>query len=286
MGDPADTGAAAFKAACVQMRSGIDRIRNIESASALIAKAAQAGAHFVVTPEMTNAVDKNAERLTALLPEGEEIDEVRAFSAAAEENGVWLLIGSMAIKRGDGLLANRSFLFGPDGAIAARYDKIHMFDVNLDNGENWRESRIYRPGGEAVVVATPLARLGLSICYDLRFPHLYRALARAGAEVLCVPAAFTRQTGRAHWKSLLTARAIECGAFVIAAAQGGVHEDGRETFGHSLIISPWGEILAEAKGDEPCVILASIDTARVAKVRSQIPNLALETPFKVLNVEA
>ncbi len=285
MDERADTERTAFRAACVQMRSGIDRARNVADALALIEEAAQKGAHFIMTPEMTNAVDRNAERLMASLPEGEEIDEVRAFGAAAAESGVWLLIGSMAINRGDGRLANRSFLFGPDGEIAARYDKIHMFDVSLENGESWRESRIYHPGAEAVVVETPLVKVGLSICYDVRFPHLYRAMAQAGAEVLCVPAAFTRQTGRAHWKTLLTARAIECGAFVIAAAQGGVHEDGRETFGHSLIISPWGDILTEARGDEPCVILAEIDPARVAKARGQIPSLALETAVKVLNVE-
>lgn len=286
MDDQAEIDRPVFRAACVQMRSGIDRARNIADATALIEDAAKKGAHLVVTPEMTNAVDKDAERLTASLPEGEDIEEVRAFAAVAAENGVWLLIGSMAIKRSDGSLANRAFLFGPSGEIAARYDKIHMFDVSLENGESWRESRIYRPGDEAVVVETPLARIGLSICYDLRFPRLFRAMSQVGAEILCVPAAFTRQTGKAHWKALLTARAIECGAFVIAAAQGGVHEDGRETFGHSLIVSPWGDILTEARGDEPCVILADIDPARVAKARRQIPSLALETPFKVLNVEA
>ncbi|MFZ5616766.1 MAG: carbon-nitrogen hydrolase family protein [Pseudomonadota bacterium] len=286
MNDADDSDRTVFKAACVQMRSGIDRTRNIADATALIAEAARKGAHFIVTPEMTNAVDRDGERLAGSLPEGEDIEEVRAFSAAAADNGVWLLIGSMAINRGDGRLANRSFLFGPDGEIAARYDKIHMFDVSLENGESWRESRLYKAGEAAVVVSTPLAAFGLSICYDVRFPHLYRALARAGAEVLCVPAAFTRQTGRAHWKTLLTARAIECGAFVIAAAQGGIHEDGRETFGHSIIISPWGDILTEAKGDEPGVILAEIDPLRVKKARAQIPSLALETPIKVLNVEA
>lgn len=281
-----DAERTVFKAACVQMRSGLDRRRNIDDACALIGEAVAKGAHFVVTPEMTNAVDRDAARLTRALPEGEAIDEVRAFSELAGEHGLWLLIGSIAVKPGDGRLANRSLLFGPDGAIAARYDKIHMFDVDLDNGESWRESRVYRPGETAVVVETPLAKIGLSICYDVRFPHLYRALARAGAEVLCVPAAFTRQTGRAHWKTLLTARAIECGAFVVAAAQGGVHEDGRETFGHSLIISPWGDVLAEAKGDEPGVILADIDPLRVKKARAQIPSLGLETPVKVLTIDA
>jgi predicted amidohydrolase len=275
-----------FKAACVQMRSGVDRRRNIGAALGLIAEAAGKGAHFIMTPEMTNAVDRDAERLIAGLPVGEAIEEVEAFAAAAEEHGAWLLVGSLAINRGDGRLANRSFLFGPDGSVAARYDKIHMFDVALENGETWRESRVYQPGGEAVVVATPLAAFGLSICFDLRFPHLFRALARAGAEVLCVPSAFTRQTGKAHWRALLTARAIECGAFVVAAAQGGAHEDGRETFGHSMIVSPWGDLLAEAKGDEPGIILAEIDPERVARARRQIPSLALETPIKVLNVEA
>ena len=171
--------------------------------------------------------------------------------------------------------------------INAFYDqKQALFDVNLENGESWRESRVYHPGSAAVVVDTPLARFGLSICYDVRFPYLYRAMARAGAEVFCVPAAFTRQTGRAHWKTLLAARAIECGAFVIAAAQGGAHEDGRETFGHSLIVSPWGDILAEAKGDEPGVILAEIDPLRVKRARAQIPSLALETRVRVHNLEA
>jgi predicted amidohydrolase len=286
MDDRDESDRTVFKAACVQMRSGIDRQRNIADALGLIAEAAERGAHFIVTPEMTNAVDKDPARLSAALPEGEQIEEVAAFANAASEHGVWLLIGSMAINRGDGRLANRSFLFGPDGEIAARYDKIHMFDVSLENGESWRESRVYQSGLEAVVVETPLASFGLSICYDVRFPHLYRAMARAGAEVFCVPAAFTRQTGRAHWKTLLTARAIECGAFVIAAAQGGVHEDGRETFGHSVIISPWGDILTEAKGDEPGIILAELDPSRVMKARRQIPNLGLETPFKVLTIEA
>lgn len=286
MRDADDSDRTVFRAACVQMRSGTDRARNLADALALIAEAAGKGAHFIATPEMTNAVDRNAQRLSASLPAGETLEEISAFGAAAEEHGVFLLIGSLAVNRGDGRLANRSFLFGPDGAVAARYDKIHMFDVDLDNGESWRESRVYAPGGKAVVARTPLASFGLSVCYDIRFPQLYRAMARAGAEVFCVPAAFTRQTGRAHWKTLLAARAIECGAFVIGAAQGGLHEDGRETFGHSMIISPWGETLAEARGDEPGVILADIDPARVAKARAQIPNLALESAFEVINLEA
>ncbi len=281
---------SSFRAALVQMRSGVERARNADAALALIAEAAKGGAHFIATPEMTTAVDRDGARLAASLPEGEGLAEVEAFSAAAADHGVWLLIGSMPIRRAEGKLANRSFLFGPDGVIAARYDKIHMFDVSLADGESWRESRIYEPGREAVVVQTPLAAFGLSICYDLRFPALYRALAKSGAEVLCVPAAFTRQTGRAHWKTLLTARAIECGAFVLAPAQGGVHEDGRETFGHSMVISPWGDILTEARGDEPGVIFADIDVKRVEAARRQIPSLsldaaALENPVRVVSFD-
>lgn len=285
-----DQGRSSFRAACVQMRSGIDRARNIDAALTLIGEAAKGGAHFIATPEMTTAVDRNGDRLAASLPEGEALPEVGAFSAAAAEHGVWLLIGSMPVKRRDGKLANRSFLFGPDGATAAQYDKIHMFDVSLADGESWRESRLYEPGTEAVVVETPLALIGLSICYDVRFPRLYRSLAQAGAEVICVPAAFTKQTGRAHWKTLLTARAIECGAFIIAPAQGGLHEDGRETFGHSMVISPWGDILTEARGDEPGVILADVDVRRSLTARRQIPSLsldapALENPVRIISFE-
>ncbi len=266
----------AFRVACAQMRSGVDRVRNTEAALALIAEAAKGGAHFIATPEMTTAVDRNGDRLSASLPEGEALAEIEAFAGAAASHGVFLLIGSMPVKRAGGKLANRSFLFGPDGAIAARYDKIHMFDVTLADGESWRESLVYEAGDEAVVVQTPLAAIGLTICYDLRFARLYRSLAQAGAEVIFVPAAFTRQTGRAHWKTLLTARAIECGVFIVAPAQGGLHEDGRETFGHSMVISPWGDILTEARGDEPCVIFADIDVRRVETARRQIPSLALD----------
>lgn len=275
------TEAAPFLAACVQMRSGIERARNVDDACALIAEAAAQGAQFVATPEMTNAVDRKADRLFETLPEEEALTEIAAFSQAAARHGVWLLIGSMAVKVGDRRAANRAYLFAPDGSVAARYDKIHMFDVDLPNGESWKESNVYRPGGEAVLAKTPLARIGLSICYDVRFPRLYRALAQAGAEVLCVPAAFTRQTGMAHWKTLLTARAIENGAFVVAPAQGGTHEDGRQTYGHSLIIGPWGDILAEAAGDEPGVVLAEIDPASAGEARRRIPNLALEQSFEV-----
>ncbi|MEZ5892862.1 MAG: carbon-nitrogen hydrolase family protein [Parvularculaceae bacterium] len=270
-----------FLAACVQLRSGIDRARNADATLALIAEAAGAGARFIATPEMTNVVDRDAGRLFSGLPEEGGLQEIVTFAKAAREYGVWLLIGSMAVKIGERLAANRSFLFAPDGRIAARYDKIHMFDVDLPNGESWKESRVYKPGTVPTLVEAPFAKLGLTICYDLRFPGLFRSLAQAGAEVLCVPAAFTRQTGEAHWKTLLTARAIENGAFVIAPAQGGKHEDGRETYGHSMIIGPWGEILAEAPDDKPGIILARIDPAAAHAARARIPNLALEQSYKV-----
>ena len=270
-----------FLAACVQMRSGLDRARNASDACALIDAAAAQGARFIATPEMTNVVDRKAGRLFEDLPEEQGLAELATFSDAAKRHGVWLLIGSVALKVEDRRAANRSFLFSPDGDVAARYDKIHMFDVDLPNGESWKESKIYRPGEAAVVAKTPFAQLGLSICYDVRFPRLYRSLCQRGAQVLCVPAAFTRQTGLAHWKTLLRARAIENGAFVVAPAQGGTHEDGRETYGHSLIIGPWGEILAEADHDEPGVIVAEIDPAGALKARQQIPNLGLEQSFEV-----
>ena len=202
-------------------------------------------------------------------------------SKLASELGVFLHIGSTAILCADGKLANRALLFGPDGATLAIYDKIHMFDVDLDNGESWRESAAYEPGTEAVVTEIDGARLGFAVCYDLRFPQLFRAEAQAGADLLSVPAAFTRQTGEAHWHVLLRARAIENGAYVVAAAQGGVHEDGRETYGHSLIVDPWGRIIAEAAHDEPAVIVAEIDPAQSAAARKKIPNLKNARDFAV-----
>ena len=190
-------------------------------------------------------------------------------------------VGSTAILRADGKLANRALLFGPDGERIAVYDKIHMFDVDLDNGESWRESAAYEPGTEAVVADLPIGQLGFAICYDLRFPQLFRAEALAGAEVLTVPAAFTRQTGQAHWHVLQRARAIENGAWMIAAAQGGLHEDGRETYGHSLIVDPWGRIVAELAGDEPGIVYAEIDTAASLAARKKIPNLKNARDFAV-----
>ena len=273
-------GATSFRAACVQMRSGLDRKQNAADAIHLIKKAAGEGAQFIATPEMTNVVDRKGARLLDGLPDESGLDEVEAFAKTAKAEGIWLLIGSVAVRAGD-RAANRSLLFSPDGVVVARYDKIHMFDVNLPNGESWKESKIYAPGNAAAIARTPLGGVGLTICYDVRFPHLYRQMARMGAEIFCVPAAFTRQTGKVHWKTLLTARAIENGAFVIAPGQGGRHEDGRETWGHSVIIGPWGETLGEADGDAPGIVTADIDLARVEEARQRIPNLALEEKFEI-----
>ena len=272
--------ASSLRVACIQMRSGLDRAANVKDATALIKEAADQGARFIATPEMTNVVDRKGARLLADLPDESNLAEIAAFSEVAKSHRIWLLIGSLAVKSGD-RAANRSFLFAPDGNVVARYDKIHMFDVDLPGGESWKESKIYAPGERAVVVRADIGQIGLSICYDVRFPQLYRALSQNGAEVLCVPAAFTAQTGRAHWKTLLTARAIENGAFVVAPAQGGVHEDGRATWGHSVIIGPWGDALGEADNDEPGVIVANINLAEAREARQRIPNLALEQKFEI-----
>ena len=267
----------AFRAAVLQMRSGIDPEANAEDFAALVEEAVAAGAAYVQSPEMTNMVQRDRAGLMAKL--AREADDPVAKRAAnlARAHGITIHVGSIAVDLGDGRVANRALLFGPDGRRLGAYDKIHMFDVDLDNGESWRESRTYRPGERAGIVDLPLAegiaRFGLAICYDMRFPHLFREEAMAGAEVLTAPAAFTRQTGEAHWHVLLRARAIENGAFVIAAAQGGVHEDGRETYGHSLIVDPWGRVLAEVDGDAPGIAVADIDLARVSEMRAKIPNL-------------
>jgi predicted amidohydrolase len=262
-----------FTAALVQMCTGQDVAANIAAASALIREAAAAGAHYVQTPEMTSILVRDRERLRAALQDEENDTALAAFRDLARELGIWLHVGSLPLRLPDReRIANRGFMIGPDGEIAARYDKIHMFDVDLANGESWRESTTYQPGEAAASADLPWGRLGMSVCYDLRFSALYRALAENGAVFLAVPSAFTRQTGEAHWHVLLRARAIETGSFVFAAAQGGLHADGRETFGHSLIVDPWGRVLAEG-GTEPGVVLAEIDPALVAQVRGRIPVL-------------
>ncbi|CAN7327974.1 carbon-nitrogen hydrolase family protein [Mesorhizobium amorphae] len=271
----------AFKAAAIQMRSGESPERNAVDLERLVREAAGLGATYVQTPEMTGALirDKDA-RAASFTSEDKDI-VVATARRLASELGVFLHIGSTAILRADGKLANRALLFSPDGATLATYDKIHMFDVDLDNGESWRESAAYEPGTEAVVAEIDGAKLGFAVCYDLRFPQLFRAEALAGADLLSVPAAFTRQTGEAHWHVLLRARAIENGAYVVAAAQGGLHEDGRETYGHSLIVDPWGRIIAEAAHDEPAVIVAEIDPAQSLAARRKIPNLKNARDFAV-----
>ncbi|MGB8366207.1 MAG: carbon-nitrogen hydrolase family protein [Rhizomicrobium sp.] len=269
---------SAFRAACVQLRSSDDVAENVRTASALIREAKAIGADFVATPENTTlmAPDGGAKLERSFSEDGDPA--LPAFRALAEELGIWLLLGSLAIKVSDSKTANRSFLIDPQGRIAARYDKIHLFDVDLPSGEKYRESNTVAGGGTAVLASVPWGKLGLTICYDLRFPQLYRALAKAGAFALTVPSAFTETTGKAHWHVLLQARAIENGAFVIAPAQGGRHANGRRTYGHSLIVAPWGEILAEA-GTDPCVIAADIDPAATVDARVRIPNLQDDRVF-------
>ena len=274
-----------FKAAIVQLRSGTDVPRNLKDASLLTRQAASQGATFISTPEMTNLFEPDRERLKAITRSEAEDSSVHGFSALAEKLGIWLHVGSMALKGAGDKLVNRTLLFGPDGKIIARYDKIHLFDVDLPNGDQYRESASYTGGTEAVTVELPFCKLGLSICYDVRFPALYKALAVAGANVLLVPAAFTVPTGKAHWHVLLRARAIETGSFVIAAAQGGKHDSGRETFGHAKVVNPWGEVIAEC-GTDPEYKVFEIDLAQSVAARSRIPNLLHGREFSLTNVSA
>jgi predicted amidohydrolase len=250
----------------------------------LIRKGAAEGACYIQTPENTPLMELDGNRLFERIRPENETAALGEFSETARDLRIWLHVGSLAVKVGERKAANRAFVFAPDGSIAARYDKIHMFDVDLPSGEIYRESKNYEPGGTAVNVRLPWGVLGITTCYDLRFPEQYKALAKAGADFLTVPAAFTKVTGEAHWHVLLRARAIETGCFVLAAAQGGLHENGRSTYGHSLIISPWGNILAEA-GDEPGVIAAEIDPAEVAAARQRIPALNHVRPFEVAQFE-
>lgn len=274
------------RVAALQMRSGQEVARNAADFEALVREAAGRGAAYVQSPEMTGALMRDKQALKASLKPQDEDVIARTAARLAAELGIVVHVGSTAIARPDGKVANRAFVFGPDGALLATYDKIHMFDVDLDNGESWRESATYEPGVASTVVELPFGRLGLAVCYDVRFPQLFRAQALAGAQVLTMPAAFTRQTGEAHWHVLQRARAIENGAFVISAAQGGRHDDGRETYGHSLVVDPWGRVLAEADHDEPAVVVADIDLAAVAEARGRIPNLKNAREFRVEHVTA
>jgi len=270
-----------FKVGLVQMRSGVDPEANLATALSAIEAAADAGADYALTPEMTNIMQIKRDKLLAAISDEEHDPTLAALRAAARRRSIFVHIGSLAVKVSADKAANRSFLIDRRGDVVARYDKIHMFDVDLANGESYRESRSYRAGDLAVVADLPWGRLGVTVCYDLRFPALYRALAEAGASFLSIPAAFTKQTGEAHWHVLMRARAIENGCFVFAAAQGGKHENGRETFGHSLVVDPWGQIIAEA-GTEPGVIVAEVDPAQVATARSRIPSLLNGRRFEVI----
>ena len=270
-----------FRAGLVSMRSGRRPTDNLAATTKLIEQAKNGGAEYVLTPEMTNVMEIDRERLFAAIVPEEQDATLATLREVARALGLYLHIGSLAVKASSDKAANRSFLVDPDGEIVARYDKIHMFDVDLKGGESYRESRNFRAGDLAVVIDLPWGRLGLSICYDLRFPALYRALAEAGASFLTIPSAFTRQTGEAHWHVLVRARAIETGSFVFAAAQGGRHENGRETYGHSLVVDPWGRILAEG-ATEPGVIFADIDPAEVVAARARIPSLEHGRRFEML----
>jgi predicted amidohydrolase len=273
-----------LRAGLVQLRSGRDMARNLADTAELIRQAAGQGAALVATPEMTNILEPDRPRLRGLAKLQSEDESVAGFSALAAELGIWLNIGSLALMGDDGSLINRSLLFDPAGTLRAHYDKIHLFDVDLPTGESLRESQAFRGGSRAVVLDAARCRLGLTICYDVRFPGLFRQMAKAGAEVITVPSAFTVPTGEAHWHVLLRARAIETGCFILAAAQGGHHESGRETFGHSLAVGPWGGVLAEA-GQDPCAIVVDLDLAEVAAARRRIPALTHDRPFALQNLK-
>jgi deaminated glutathione amidase len=269
------------KIAAIQMCSGTEPERNVAALRIMVREAAALGAEYVQTPEMTGMVERDRAALFAKLRPEQSDPVVAAARELSLTHRIHLHIGSTAILLPDGKVANRAFLFSPNGDVLATYDKVHMFDVDLDQGESWRESATYAPGTRAVVADLPFAKLGFAVCYDLRFPQLFQAEANAGAQVLTAPAAFTKQTGEAHWHALLRARAIENGAFVIAAAQSGLHEDGRETFGHSLVINPWGEIIGEALSAEPQIVTAQIDISKVSAARKKIPNLNNARAFSV-----
>jgi predicted amidohydrolase len=282
----AATGSSAsFRIGLIQMRTGRVPRANIDSAVKLIGEAKAAGADYVQTPEMTNIMELKREAMFAAIAPEESDPTLAAFREMARTQHLWVHAGSLALKVSPDKAVNRSLLIDPQGEIVARYDKIHMFDVDLAGGESYRESRNYRPGEAAVAADLPWGRLGLTICYDLRFPALYRALAEAGASLLAIPSAFTRQTGEAHWHVLMRARAIENTCYVLAAAQGGTHENGRATFGHSLVIDPWGRVVAEG-GTEPGVVMAEIALADIATARARIPSLQHGRRFEVVTPAA
>lgn len=260
--------------ALLQMNSGIDPARNAAAIAEATQRAAGKGAAMLFTPEMSGLLDRNRARAARNIVQEADDGVLSAVCDAAARAGIWVALGSLAVDLGGGQWANRSYVIGPEGAIVARYDKMHMFDVDLAGGESWRESNAYRPGEKVVTVETPPGRLGLSICYDLRFPALFEALGNRKCDAIAVPSAFTVPTGEAHWHVLQRARAIEASAYVIAAAQVGTHEDGRRTYGHSLVVDPWGEVLLDMGGETPGLGFAEIDPARIAEARRQVPSLA------------
>jgi deaminated glutathione amidase len=275
-----------FTASCIQFTSARDYEPNIRAVSDLVRRARDGGADFVLTPENTGLTEPIGKLRREKARDEANHPVLTALREVAQETGVWLLIGSLAIDLsrepgtagGERRLANRSYLVGPNGAVVARYDKIHMFDVDLADGESYRESNAFRPGDRTVLAETPWGVLGMTVCYDLRFPHLYRALARAGADFLAIPSAFTIPTGKAHWHVLMRARAIENGCFVFAPAQWGEHAEGRQTYGHSLIVDPWGEVLADG-GQGVGIVSARIEVAAIAKARRMVPSLQHDRPF-------
>jgi predicted amidohydrolase len=269
---------APFTAACLQVNASNDLAANIAAASKLAREAVGKGASLILMPENVAMMDWGRANITAKAMPEESHAALAAFRALAKELKVWLHCGSLAVTMPSGKVANRTYMLDPSGNVAAKYDKIHMFDVDLGNGEKYLESAVFEAGKSSVIVDLPWGKLGLTICYDLRFPHLYRHLAQAGADFLTVPAAFTKVTGEAHWHVLLRARAIETGCFVFAPAQTGTHAGDRKTFGHALIINPWGEVLADA-GTEPGIITATIDPAEVAKARGRVPAFSLNAAF-------
>ncbi len=265
--------------ACIQVSAGRDVEPNIASTGNLVRRARDAGAEFILTPENVLMLEPKREPKFAKAEDEANPKGIAAFQALARETGAWLMAGSLAVKvPGEERLANRSYLFDPQGGIVARYDKIHMFDVNLAKGESYKESSQFRPGSEAVLAETPWGKLGMTVCYDLRFPALYRALAQAGARLISIPSAFTVPTGEAHWHTLLRARAIETGCFVLAPAQTGTHAEGRRTYGHSLIVDPWGKILADG-GEDTGFVTAELDLAKIDEARAMVPSLGHDRPW-------
>ncbi len=268
-----------LRIALVQTRTPADQASALAQTEPLIRQAAAQGAQLILTPEGSNFLQRDRAKMLAALKPLEQDPFVQGVLALAAELKVWILIGSALVAKGTDKAANRAILINADGAIVQTYDKVHMFDVDLPNGDRYRESSLYEPGVQAALAQTPWGPIGLTVCYDMRFPYLYRALAKAGALIITVPAAFTRPTGEAHWEVLLRARAIENGAFILAPAQGGFHEDGRGTWGRSIAIDPWGRIIAQDEGDGPGIVMADLDLDEVAKTRQAIPSLANERMF-------